>query len=378
MKPDLPPLFRSLCTVRLHFEPGCESPGDFCLRLPTEAGVVFFEDKNGRCILIRGIGDPRAFVRRRLAPDPDDPPARTDYAAVTRTVSVIPTGSTLLAEVLSAGLHASVDSDGAEAAAAPLNAAFVLCDPTARLPSFREVGWRDLWSGATTPTSHERVLGPFQSPKRARRWVEGVVDLFDLCRYDHLLAQTPNATACVYKQMGKCPAPCDGSEPIESYRARFRRAAACTGSMRSEEARRCRERMERAAAGLAFEEAATLKERLEKIESLDSGGPWAVCDLRDTLWQCSGPTRRRDWVRHWALSLDGLALFADREGTGEASTEMFAERGAEILGDRTVWLLLATLIEGRGRGLASGESVRQIVREADGNQQKQSTDHGPA
>jgi excinuclease UvrABC nuclease subunit len=60
-------------------------------------------------------------------------------------------------------------------------------------------------------------LGPFPDKHTAGRYIELFEDAFDLCRYHHILVQTPNATACAYKEMGMCPAPCDGSISMSQY-----------------------------------------------------------------------------------------------------------------------------------------------------------------
>src|SRR6185295_16204268 len=69
-------------------------------------------------------------------------------------------------------------------------------------------------------------IGPIADKDTAGRLIERTIDAFDLCRYHHLLVQAPRATACAYKEMGRCPAPCDGSETMAGFRARTLAAAA--------------------------------------------------------------------------------------------------------------------------------------------------------
>src|SRR5947207_15818153 len=61
-------------------------------------------------------------------------------------------------------------------------------------------------------------VGPVEDKHAAARLIELVEDLFDLCRYYNILLESPRGKACAYKEMGKCPAPCDGSIGIEHYR----------------------------------------------------------------------------------------------------------------------------------------------------------------
>ncbi|MFI4854605.1 MAG: UvrB/UvrC motif-containing protein [Phycisphaerales bacterium JB065] len=359
---QLTPPFEALRTVALDIPREAELPDSFWSSLPTEAAVVLFEDENGRPVLIRGIGDPRAFVRRRLQPETNDPSPRTDYKAVCRRVSIIPTGHTLLAELLGAWCEASLDEELARTTGARLSMCIVLCDPSARLPMFRCVEWSELWLGTIRPTRHERFIGPFSNPKRAKRWIELVIDLFDLCRYDHLLAQTPDATPCVYKQMGKCPAPCDGSEPLESYRARFAKAAQFVDRAVTAELSHCEQGMHAAASKLDFEQAAEHKERLRTIQSMHSGGPWQVCDLNEIVWEIIGPANKASWHRRSSLDLNGLFLNADQHEKGHGGPSV--SNRTPLIHGRTVWLLLATLTEYLQKGLASDERVEQTVRES--------------
>ena len=62
------------------------------------------------------------------------------------------------------------------------------------------------------------LLGPVEDKNVAGKLIEDIADWFDLCRYYHILVESPNAKACAYKEMGKCPAPCDGSISMPQYR----------------------------------------------------------------------------------------------------------------------------------------------------------------
>src|SRR3982751_5231714 len=62
------------------------------------------------------------------------------------------------------------------------------------------------------------VIGPLEDKHAAARLMQLAEDGFDLCRYYPILVESPNAKACAYKEMGKCPAPCDGSVSMDAYR----------------------------------------------------------------------------------------------------------------------------------------------------------------
>lgn len=358
MSSDLRYLLDALCSVSIEVDAQEQSRELDWSRIPTAASLIVFEDRNGRAILIRAIGDPRAFIRRRLDPALNDefPSTRTDFAAVTRRIRVLPTGIPSLAELLVPCAETVLDPPAAEATAARLSGCAVRCDPTARLPKFTTVALSSLWTGEHTISSHETLIGPFATPKLAQRWTETVIDLFDLCRYDHLLAQTPHATACVYKQMGKCPAPCDGSEPIESYRERFARASRFFGEHARAELARCTESMQAAADQLDFEGAAAIKQRADAIQVLRSGGPWEVGDLLDTRWTLSGCASKTNWVRTCSLDPTGLRILADRRSTPDESSE-HEDRSIALVRGPIIWLMLDVLLDRLRKGLATGERL---------------------
>src|SRR5207237_6872511 len=101
-------------------------------------------------------------------------------------------------------------------------------------------------------------IGPLEDKYAAARLIEEIEDAFDLCRYYNILVQAPNARACAYKEMGKCPAPCDGTIAVDQYRALVEystRALTEPIDLVREHTRR----MQSAAAGLHFESAARIK-----------------------------------------------------------------------------------------------------------------------
>src|SRR5205807_1860255 len=88
---------------------------------------------------------------------------------------------------------------------------FVHVNPDANFPRYTKT--IDL----TTKTGV--LIGPVEDKHAAARLIQLAEDSFDLCRYYNILVESPNARACAYKEMGKCPAPCDGSITMDQYRA---------------------------------------------------------------------------------------------------------------------------------------------------------------
>jgi hypothetical protein len=100
--------------------------------------------------------------------------------------------------------------------------------------------------------------------------IELIEDAFDLCRYYNILTQAPHGKACPYKEMGKCPAPCDGSISIGQYRRLIDfslQAIAEPSIFIADQIRR----MESAAAELRFETAAKIHSYVDHLRDLGRG-----------------------------------------------------------------------------------------------------------
>lgn len=127
------------------------------------------------------------------------------------------------------------------------------------------------------------LLGPVEDKHAAARLIQLIEDSFDLCRYYQILVEAPHARACAYKQMHKCPAPCDGSISMDQYRRMIdwsvRTAIDPTPMVREEE-----RRMQQAAAELRFESAARIKAFVEELKQLGKGAFRHVRPLREFVF----------------------------------------------------------------------------------------------
>ena len=73
---------------------------------------------------------------------------------------------------------------------------FVQVDPSNNFPRHQD----DCAAGEA-----RQAIGPLEDKHAAARLIQLVEDSFDLCRYYNILVESPNARACAYKEMGKCP-----------------------------------------------------------------------------------------------------------------------------------------------------------------------------
>ena len=124
------------------------------------------------------------------------------------------------------------------------------------------------------------LIGPVEDKHAAARLIEDTVDRFDLCRYYTILVQSPNTTACAYKEMGKCPAPCDGTISMDQYRGLVEWSAR-TLVEPADLVRDHTQRMESAARELKFEQAAKIKQYIDSLAQLGKGPFRHVRYLRD-------------------------------------------------------------------------------------------------
>jgi excinuclease UvrABC nuclease subunit len=110
-----------------------------------------------------------------------------------------------------------------------------------------------------------QVIGPLEDKHAAARLIQLVEDSFDLCRYYNILVESPNAKACAYKEMGKCPAPCDGTISLEEYRRGVDLSSRVL--VRPKEFISKQDaRMQKLAGELQFEQAGKVKAKLDQVK----------------------------------------------------------------------------------------------------------------
>jgi hypothetical protein len=186
--------------------------------LPTGPGVFVFEDETGSTLALATTANLRRMVATRLEPvDANDGPTRRiHYRRLTRTIRAVPVGSSFEADWAYLQFARERVPTACKAALDRWQAWFVRCDAQAPFPQ---------WTKTVHPGADRGThLGPFPDKHTAGRYIELLEDAFDLCRYHQILVQSPNASACAYKEMGKCPAPCDGSISMTLYRKQIQAA----------------------------------------------------------------------------------------------------------------------------------------------------------
>ena len=138
---------------------------------------------------------------------------------------------------------------------------FVHVDPEAQTPRFQ--------AGKVLRSPPGVDLGPFATQADAGRFIEILEDAFDLCRYHNILQQAPAGQACAYFDMGKCPAPCNGSISMDAYRGMIGRALGFACGARQGAFAGWEAAMRAAAGERAYERAAALRQLLERARRIE-------------------------------------------------------------------------------------------------------------
>lgn len=305
---------------------------DDAASLPARPGVVSFETADGEAALVASTGDVRAFAVKRLSADGP----RVDLGPVTRWLRAVVCASSFEADGAYLEWARELAPRTYRAAVDRWRGWFLRLDADADLPVWKKTNLADAADAADGGAAEDpaTLVGPINGKDPAARFGETLDDLFELCREPRLLAQRPDATACAYKEMGKCPAPCDGSEPMAAYRSRVRAAVAmCSGADGrgiGGAIEAIGGEMKAAAQDMAFERAAELRVRGEALERL-RGRPFrAVTTLDRFAVLAVLPAGRAGWARlmwHGA----GETLWVGDVRAGARSGVGDAERAASLL-----------------------------------------------
>ncbi|HEX8325281.1 MAG TPA: hypothetical protein VF595_15375 [Tepidisphaeraceae bacterium] len=239
-------------------------PLDVSLRgVPAKWCVYLMSDADDRPVQMLCVRNLRASLRRRLGePIEAGPSKRVDYRDLVRRVR-----------------WKRVDNP-LESDLAFLDVARIVYPQTwQKIVTRRAVWWVHVDGDATHPRWRVTddplpgcgtAFGPLPEKGPATRLAEKLEDLFDLCRYHNVLVQAPSGPPCAYKDMGRCPAPCDGSVSMQQYRTLVDWSVRTLADPNAEIDQQI-ERMKEAAAEMRFELAGRIKAFIDGLKSLTSG-----------------------------------------------------------------------------------------------------------
>lgn len=326
--------------------------------LPSGPGVVCFESGE-RTVLIATSADARALAQRKLGPGGKAAgPGEADLRPITARVGVVAVGSAFEADWVFLGLARERLPEVHRVVAERWRAWFVHVDPSAAFPRFAKtnlaawddqgradglVGARSASTAIGGSEEAERVgegrgllFGPLADKDSAGRFIEAIIDGFDLCRFHQILVQAPAGSACAYKEMGRCPAPCDGSESMDGYRGRVGESVAWLRVDRTNDgagdsadrlagvAERLVLLMREAADRGRFEAAAAIRDRLGRVEVLSAKRFEHVREISRCRWLIVQPSGNEGTVRAF------VCLCGVLERLGDVAVDDVAGAAAEL------------------------------------------------
>ena len=226
--------------------------------LPSGGAVVAFVAHGGALVqLLSTQSLRRAAIARLASTSVDSPKRRANLREVTDTLWWQPTYSVFETTWVYLNISRQLLGDDYRA---QLGFGPVWCaclDTNAAYPH---------WIPKREPFAKGVVAaGPFRTRKSCASFIENLVDLFDLCRDHDILEQTPHGTRCVYYDMGKCPAPCDGTVGLGVFRNSLSASIHFATGGVSDYLEEIGAAMQRASEQLDFEVAQRLKEKIDRV-----------------------------------------------------------------------------------------------------------------
>ena len=273
--------------------------------VPARLAVIAVRDRNQRTFLVAATADARRFLGDRLGDDP----RRAQIGDIASTISLAFVGSALEADLVCLRVARAAAPDQHRAMVDKLRTWFIRFDPEEPTPT-----WTKTNLGDVVGQPAHRFIGPFADKSAAGRYAETLDELFDLCRYPRELAKAPKGAACAYKEMGKCPAACDGSEPMHDYTARVRRAIALSAEPVEHTVEELDDQMRLHAAHRDFERAEKLKKRIELLTASTRPTSKHRTTLDAFARLIVAPSPRRNWARVFRCDAQGVRVLCDLPG----------------------------------------------------------------
>lgn len=276
------------------FDP--QADADAFLRSVPAAWVVYLlADARGKPVQLLTVKNLRAALKRRLIEglDEETPTKRVNYRDLVRQVHWRRVDSRFEADAVYLALARALFPDTAHSLLRLDPAQFLHVDPAAAFPRFVRTTDLSLRNGI--------YLGPLEGKAAAAKLVEQIESAFDLCRYYNVLLGAPRAQACAYKEMGRCPAPCDGSITMGAYRQLLALAVHCLADP-ADAARQQDARMRQAAADLDFELAGRIKQYATELANLTTGPNRHVRKLADFRFLAIQPGPRRNTAKIFLIT----------------------------------------------------------------------------
>jgi len=220
--------------------------------LPSAPGVYLFKDRQGRVLYVGTSRDIRRRVRTYFTAS-EQRTRMAEMVGIAESVTPVVCHTTLEAEVRELRLIAEHKPRYNRRSRHPERALWVKLTVEAfpRLSIVREV--RD---------DGTRYVGPFSSRLAAESAIAALHEVVPLRQCTKKLSVRGRSADCALAQMGRCGAPCTGSQSVEDYAVVVAEAAAVLGGDSREVVSALHERMGLLAGQERFEDAGAVRDRM--------------------------------------------------------------------------------------------------------------------
>jgi DNA polymerase-3 subunit epsilon len=220
--------------------------------LPSAPGVYLFKDRQGRVLYVGTSRDIRRRVRSYFTAS-EQRTRMAEMVGIAESVTPVVCHTTLEAEVRELRLIAEHKPRYNRRSRHPERALWVKLTVEAfpRLSIVREV--RD---------DDTRYVGPFSSRMSAESAIAALHEVVPLRQCTKKLSTRGRSTDCALAQMGRCGAPCTGSQSVEDYAAVVAEAAAVLGGDSRDVVSALHTRMSLLAGQERFEDAGAVRDRM--------------------------------------------------------------------------------------------------------------------
>jgi excinuclease UvrABC nuclease subunit len=296
----------------------------FLKQAPAKWVVYLMADGDDRPVQLLCVKNLRYSLKRRLGGDEMvGPSKRVNYREIVRRVYFRRVDSAFEADWLYYEAARELFPQTYQGMVGFRPAWFIHVDPDVNFPRYTKT--------IEIATRTGNLFGPVEDKHAAGKLVQLVEDAFDLCRYYNILVESPNAKACAYKEMGKCPAPCDGSVSLTEYRQQVRYSLQLLNDP-AEFVREQERRMNAAAAELRFETAGKIKQYVDQLKQVGKGSLRHVRPMAEFTFVSIQRGPRMATARVFLITPGGieevLGLFGDTMVPGQI-LRVALERAAE-------------------------------------------------
>jgi len=263
-------------------------------KIPAKMAVYLLtapEEGQDKPVLLATVGNLRAALQRRLTDlPPDQKTKRVAYGQICTQLHYRIVHSPLLAHYTYWAVAREIFPESYRDMLGWRPAWWITLNPKENFPRFRRT--------QEIALNETRHFGPIPERTATGRLIETLEDLFELCRHYEILRQAPAGKACAYKEMGKCPAPCDGTVPMEHYHRQLHDAADYLSRGGYAAWRdKTESAMKAAAARLDFEAAGKIKTLIQRGSYVTADPFVHMRELREFKYLSLQPGKGKPWIQ---------------------------------------------------------------------------------